>query len=171
MVESGDYAWNSGMFMWRPGVILREIERHMPALFRGLCDIRDGLGTRGLDDVLKETYPALPAESIDYGVMEKADRVVALKADFYWNDIGSWESIRDIHEEDADGNVTVGEHVLVDSRNNTVFSPDKTVGVLGLDDVVVVDGGDAILVCKRERVQEVRRIVEVLTERGKEESI
>jgi mannose-1-phosphate guanylyltransferase len=104
--------------------------------------------------------------------MEKADNVVVLRGEFYWNDVGNWESVREVYPGDEAGNVVVGEnHVFVDSSRNTVFAPNKTVGVIGLDDIVVVDGGDAILVCKRERTQDVRAIVDKLKKKRQEELI
>lgn len=166
-VAAGNYLWNSGMFMWRPSVIRGAIAEHLPALAEVLRKIGGRLGTEPADDVLKDVYPAAPATSIDYGVMEKARGVVVLRGDFDWNDVGSWESLREVFPEDPDGNVFVGDHVAVDSTGNTVFSPARLVGLVGVRDVVVVDGGDAILVCAREDVQKVRQIVEALQKSGK----
>jgi mannose-1-phosphate guanylyltransferase len=159
-VDSKNYFWNSGMFVWRTEVILEAIESLLPEVFQRLTEIDNALGTQELQNVLNSTYPKCPAVSIDYGVMEKAQNVVVLRGDFYWNDIGNWESIREVYSKDADGNVLVGDHLLIESHNNTVFSPDKLIGVVGLDNVVVVDGGDAILVCHRDHVQNVRALVE-----------
>jgi len=161
-VESGDYFWNSGMFMWTADVILDEISAHLPDLAAVLGRIEAESGTRQLSEVLKEQYPQAPSISIDYGIMEKAADVVVMKAEFDWNDVGSWEFIRDVHDADADGNVTVGDSVMIDAGGNTVVSPDRMVAILGVDDIVVVDGGDSILVCKRDRVQEVKKIVQAL---------
>ncbi|UCG52152.1 MAG: mannose-1-phosphate guanylyltransferase [Candidatus Latescibacterota bacterium] len=168
-LNDGSYFWNSGMFCWRPRVILEAIEKHIPELDVMLREFDDRLGTEDLDNVLNSIYSKAPSISIDYGVMEKADNVVVLRGDFYWNDVGSWESIRDVFPADSKGNVLVGDHVVLDSSKNTVFSPDRTVGLIGVEDVVIVDGGNAILVCKRDRVQQVREIVETLTKNGKEQ--
>jgi mannose-1-phosphate guanylyltransferase len=167
-VAAGNYLWNSGMFMWRPRVIRRAIAAHLPALDAVLGAIESRLGTEPLDIVLKSVYPDAPSVSIDYGVMEKADHVVVFRGDFGWKDVGSWESLREIFPEDSNGNVFVGEHVAVESSGNTVFSPGRVVGLVGVRDVVVVDGGEAILVCAREHVQKVRSIVEALKKSGKE---
>jgi mannose-1-phosphate guanylyltransferase len=164
-VEDGNYYWNSGIFMWTTEAILGEMETHIPDLYSILMRIESESGTRPLPDVLNELYPQVPSVSIDYGVMEKASNVVVIKAEFDWNDVGSWEFMRDVHPADSAGNVTLGDHVLIDANNNTVVSPERTVAVLGVDDVVVVDGGDTILVCKRDRVQEVKKIVKSLRER------
>ena len=170
-LEGGRHYWNSGMFMWTTEAILGAVSRHLPDLSSVLTQIQAGIGTRPLPDVLKALYHKAPSVSVDYGVMEKAEDVVVMKADFSWNDVGSWEFVRDINPADADGNVSVGEHVYVDATNNTVVSPDRTVGLLGVNDVVVVDGGDTILVCRRDRAQEVKKIVNTLKERNKNDLI
>ena len=170
-IEEGTYFWNSGMFFWRPSVIRRAIAEHLPELEDVLVGIEGRLGTEPLDNALKSLYSRAPSISIDYGVMEKAENVVVLRGDFYWNDVGSWESVREMYPEDSNGNVLVGDHVVVDSSGNTVFSPERMVGLVGVNDIVVVDGGDAILVCKRDRVQQVREVVESLKRNGKEHLI
>ncbi len=170
-LKSGDYFWNSGMFLWRPSVILAAIRRHLPDLDVMLLTLEKRMGTERLEDVLKSVYGNAPSVSIDYGVMEKADNVVVVRGDFRWNDVGSWESVRDLFPKDPNGNVLVGEHIVVDGSDNTVFSPDRLVGVVGLDNIVVVDSGDAILVTRRDRVQDVRDIVETLRRDGKDHLI
>jgi mannose-1-phosphate guanylyltransferase len=90
-----------------------------------------------------------------------------MRADFEWNDVGSWEFVRDVHPSDADGNVALGDHVVIEGSNNTIVARDRVVGLVGVDDLVVVDGGDAILVCRRDRVQDVKRIVAELKRRGR----
>jgi mannose-1-phosphate guanylyltransferase len=161
--------WNSGMFLWRTDTLLEGLARHLPELDEVLQRIVAAAGTRPLDQVLKDEYARAPSISIDYGLMEKADNVAVMRADFTWNDVGSWEFIRDVMPADADGNVLSGEHVAIDSTGNTVVSPDRLVGLLGVDNLVVVDAGDAILVCRRDRAQDVRRIVAELKRRGRNE--
>lgn len=169
--KSGRHFWNSGMFMWNTDVILEEIATHLPDLSAVLNRIGGEMGTRPLPEVLKDQYPHAPSISIDYGIMEKASDVVVLKAEFDWNDVGSWEFMRDAYGEDDNGNVSVGEHVTIDSSGNTIVSPDRTVAVLGVDDTIVVDGGDTILICKRERAQEVKKVVQILHERSRDDLI
>jgi len=163
-LAEGGFYWNSGMFVWRPSAILRAIERFVPDLATVLERIESAAGTESLVSVLKSTYGDAPSVSIDYGVMEKADNVVVASGDFYWNDVGNWESVREVYKEDDDGNVVVGDHILIDTKNSTIFSSDTLVGVVGLDDVVVVKSNDAILVCKRDRVHQVRDVVQRLKE-------
>lgn len=159
------YVWNSGMFMWRVEVILDAINRFLPDLGGAVSELKEG--TIELESVLKSIYPNITAESIDYGIMEKADNVVILKGTFFWNDVGSWESIRDLFPPDDQDNVLVGDHVVIDGTGNTVYSTDKMIGMIGVDDIVVVDGGNALLVCKRERAQEVRKVVDWLKKNGR----
>ena len=159
--------WNSGMFMWRTDTVLEGLARHLPELGAVLGRIASGMGTRPLAEVLNEEYVRAPAISIDYGLMEKAENVVALRADFDWNDVGSWEFIRDAYPADDQGNVAVGDHVLIDGSNNTIVSREQLVAIVGVDDVVVVEDGGAILVCRRDRVQEVKRVVAELKKRGR----
>jgi mannose-1-phosphate guanylyltransferase len=170
-MESGDHYWNSGMFMWTTDVILDEISTHLPELSDVLDRIGLEMGTRPLPEVLKEQYPQAPSISIDYGIMEKASDVVVIKAEFEWNDVGSWEFIRDVNETDEQDNVSVGEYVTIDAGGNTIVSPDRLVAILGVDDVVVVDGGDTILVCKRNRVQEVKKIIQALHARNRSDLV
>ncbi len=170
-IESETCYWNSGMFFWRTRVIRRAIALHLPELDSVLERIDRRLGTEPLEEVLNSEYSAAPAISIDCGVMEKARNVVVLRGNFDWNDVGSWESIREMHAGDSRGNVLVGDHIVLDGSENTIFSPDRLVGIIGVNDIVVVDGGDSILVCKRDRVQQVRDIVETLKKSGKEHLI
>jgi mannose-1-phosphate guanylyltransferase len=159
--------WNSGIFLWRTGTVLDRIGRHLPELDAVLHRVDAALGTRPLDEVLKGEYPLAPAVSIDYGVMEKADNVAVMPVDFSWNDVGSWEFIRDAHAPDAAGNVMLGEHVVIDGSNNTIVSRDRLVGLVGVDNVIVVSAGDALLVCRRDRAQDVKRVVAELKRRGR----
>lgn len=167
--EHDAYLWNSGMFMWRTDVIGRAIDRYLPQLGQAVSRLADGTGE--IQTVLNSIYETIPAESIDYGIMEKADNVVVCRGTFYWNDVGSWESIRDLFPHDEKENVLAGDHVVIDGSGNTVFAPDKMVGLVGVDDIVVVDSGDALLVCKRDRAQEVRKIVDWLKQNGREDLI
>ena len=170
-VDAGNYYWNSGMFVWTTEAILEAMATHLADLHEVLNRIAIEMGTRPLTEVLNELYPQTPSVSIDYGVMEKATNVVLMKAKFEWSDVGNWELIREVHPADANGNVFVGEHIAIDSTNNTVVSPDRPVAVLGVDDVVIVDCGDTILVCRRDRAQEIKKIVKTLRKDGRDKLV
>ncbi|RLB97588.1 MAG: mannose-1-phosphate guanylyltransferase [Deltaproteobacteria bacterium] len=170
-LAEGTYFWNSGMFFWRPSVIRRAIKTHIADLDRMLVDLDERLGTENMNDVLNDIYGSAPSISIDYGIMEKAGNVVVLRGDFYWNDVGSWESVREIFPKDADGNVLVGNHLVIGGGENTVFAPNRFVALIDVEGIAIVDSGDAILVCRRDSVQQVRDIVETLEKDGKENLI
>lgn len=165
-VESGEYLWNSGMFVWKVSAILAEMERQMPALYRGLMRIAAAIGARDEAAVTAEVFASTAAESIDYGVMEHAMNVAALVADFSWSDLGSWDSIEEVIPPDADGNVTVGKVVGLGCTGTTIYAEDRLVAGIGLTDMVVVDTADATLVCRKDMVQKVKDVVGVLKERG-----
>jgi mannose-1-phosphate guanylyltransferase len=169
-LADGDYLWNSGIFVFRADVILEEIRKAMPVLGEQLEAIGRALGTPSYKKVLARVFPECPSISIDYGVMEKSHRIAVVPADFGWSDVGSFAALPEVREQDALGNVVEGAGLVVDGRNNVVLgAPGRPLVVVGLDDVVAVDAGDAILVVARERAQDVRRAVEELTRRGRED--
>lgn len=166
-VAGTDHLWNAGMLFVRADVLLRAIERLMPATHAALVDIRDAIraGDPGrIADAMARVYPGLPSISIDHGVLEKlAGDVAVIRADFGWTDLGSWSSLADVRAPDADGNIVSGVAVLQDARGNIVVGEDDcAIALIGVDDLVVVKSGDAILVVPRARAQEVRDAVELL---------
>jgi len=168
-LESGDYLWNSGMFVWKASVILEEIAAHMPVLGRALADIDEALGGVGEKNVLEEAFETIDSESIDYGVLERSDKVCVLPANFDWSDLGSWSALDDVLEPGEDGNVTVGRVVSIDCNDTTFYAEDRLVAAVGLSDAIVVDTPDATLVCSKDKAQKVKDIVGILKEKGYEE--
>lgn len=169
-LADGSYLWNSGIFVFRADVILEEIARAMPVLGEQLAAIRKTIGTPAYGRTLKRVFPDCPSISIDYGVMEKSQRIAVVPADFGWSDVGSFAALPDVRPTDHLGNVAEGDALVIDGRNNVVLAgKERPVAVIGLDDVVVVDAGDAILVCRRDRAQDVRKAVDELGRRGREE--
>ena len=169
-LAQGDHLWNSGIFVFRADVILDEIRRAMPALGAQLDRIAAALGTPRAGRVLKKVFPECPAISIDYGVMEKSDRIAVVPAEFGWSDVGSFAALSDVRAADRQGNVVEGDALVVDGRNNVVLAqPGRPLAVVGLDDVIAVDAGDAVLLCRRDRAQDVRKVVEELRRRGRVE--
>lgn len=171
-LQSGGYSWNSGMFVWRADTILAEIERQMPELFRAVSSIASAWNTSRREDVLRERWNSLKSQTIDYGVMEKAERVAVLPAGgLGWSDVGSWDSLYEVLIPDADGNVAVNaEHIKIDSHHTLVYSANsqRLMVTIGLDDVIVVDSGDVLLVCKADQAQRVRDVVEQLKKSNRE---
>jgi mannose-1-phosphate guanylyltransferase len=161
-IESGDFLWNAGIFIWRADVILDEISQHLPDLFEGLLEIEKAIGTSEYEKELVRVYGQLKSISIDYGVMEKAKNVFLTKADFYWNDVGSWEAVYEVTEKDQDGNALVGDVYTEDTFNSYVFAPKKFVATIGVEDLIIIETKEALLVCNRKNTQDVRRVVEYL---------
>jgi mannose-1-phosphate guanylyltransferase len=169
-LAAGDYLWNSGMFVFRADVILDEIGAAMPALRAQLDRIARDLGTRRYARTLAKVFPECPSVSIDYGVMEKSQRIAVVPADFGWSDVGSFAALPEVRKTDARGNVTEGEAMVLDGKDSVVLATaGRPVAVIGLDDVIVVDAGDAVLVCSRDRAQDVRKAVDELARRGRED--
>jgi len=174
-LASNRYLWNSGMFFFTAERILADIKRYMPHLYGALERIGAAIGTDAYADVLAEAFSEVRSVSLDYGVMEHATadpdlppmRVVP--ADFGWNDVGHWAAIADFAESDRDGNIVTGDAVLVDTRGTIVHAEVGTIAVVGVDNLVVVKTGDAVLVCPRDRAQEVKRVVERLKRDEREE--
>ncbi|HUH96143.1 MAG TPA: mannose-1-phosphate guanylyltransferase [Anaerolineales bacterium] len=165
-LRSGGYSWNSGIFIWRTSVILAEIEKQMPTLAAALSVISKAWGTSRQTDVLRSHWRGLKSETIDYGVMERAENVAVLPASgLGWNDIGSWDTLFDVLFPDMTGNVSVNaQHLALETNNTLVYGADneRLIVTIGLDDTVVVDSGDVLLICKSDQAQKVRDVVEHL---------
>jgi mannose-1-phosphate guanylyltransferase len=170
--ESGNFYWNSGMFVWRAEVILEALEEEMPELYAGLMRIDQVLGTPDEARVTAEVFEALEAVSIDFGVLEHSRNCAVIAAhDFGWNDVGSWDAWAEHFAPDELGNLVRGDALLIDSQNCLVHSENRLTAVLGGENLIIIDSGDALLICPRDRVQDVRRIVEELKERGRRELV
>ncbi len=169
-LASGDYLWNAGIFVFRADRILEELAAHMPETKAPLQTIGKAVGKRTFETVLKKQFAKMPKTSIDYGVMEKAQNIAVVRADFGWSDVGSFSALPEVRKADAQGNVAEGESVLVDVRDSVVLAGKRPVAVIGVEGLVVVDAGDAILVCPKDRAQDVRKVVEAL-ERRKRASV
>jgi mannose-1-phosphate guanylyltransferase len=163
-LEKGGFYWNSGMFVWRVETILREIGRWLPELHKGLLRIEESIGTDREKEIVDRVYRDIKPISIDYGVMEKADNVLLMRGDFGWSDMGSWDSLWDVSEKDENGNAAHvrGLFVGVEAKNTLIHSPRKLVALVGVEDLIVVETEDSLLICKRGRSQDVKKVVEIL---------
>lgn len=162
-VDSGEFLWNGGIFVFRADVMLEAFAKHMPEMKKGLEALRAAAGKRTFPSVLKRVFPKLPSISIDYGVMEKAENIAVLPGDFGWSDVGSFAAIPEVRPADARGNVVSGpESILVDCDGCVVIGDKRPLAVVGMKDVVVVDAGDAVLVVPKDKSQDVRKVVEAL---------
>lgn len=168
-LESGDYVWNCGVFVWKASVIMDNIKKYLPELYDGLMRIYAAVGTPEEAKTVSEVYPALPSVSIDYGVMEKAENIKVVTGEFGWNDVGSWDMMGVLHRADENRNVIVGDAVVCGTKNSTIYSSGRTIAVLGMDGVVVAETPDAVLVCPREKAQDIKKIIESLKASGRTE--
>jgi mannose-1-phosphate guanylyltransferase/mannose-6-phosphate isomerase len=164
-LKDGHYYWNSGIFIWKTSVLLREIEQHAPSLYKGLMEIQKNIGTDKETEVIRQVFKRLESISIDYAVMEKTDRAAIIPADIGWSDVGSWTALDDVSRRDASGNVIAGNVIDIDSHDSIIYAEKRLVATIGLKDVVVVDTPDATLVCSKNRAQDVKKVVEVLKKR------
>lgn len=161
-LQSGDFLWNSGIFIWRVDVILDEFKRLLPDLYDGLMKIEQTLGTEKFHSTLEYVYGVVRGISIDYGVMEKAGSVYVIKGDFGWSDVGSWDEVSNISEKDENNNVVRGKVITRETSDSFIYSNDKLIVTIGVNDLIIITTDDAVLVCRRGKSQDVREIVDYL---------
>lgn len=172
LLRQGGWFWNSGIFVWRTDVIRERIRRFLPALFEAIEPAAERLGGPGGVEALRRAYGKLPRESIDYGVMEKTGDALLIEADFEWSDVGSWAALPGVRPVDASGNVVEGRWAGIETRGCVVFAaPGHLVATLGIRDLVVVQTEDATLVAPRDRVAELKKLVEKIGSEGFEEHL
>ena len=163
--DSGDYFWNSGIFFWRTDTILEAIRRRLPELYEGLEQLTPSIDTDRMEAALASVFPKLPRISIDYGVLEQADRVRVVEGRFPWDDVGTWRMLRSHMPADPHGNVTHGKVVAMDSSGNVLYTTgDHLVAALGVRDLIIVSTPDATLVTTRDNAERVRDLVARLKE-------
>ena len=169
-LRRGDYLWNSGMFIWRAEVFLGTVKKYLPRLYRDMQELKAVLGTRGEKKELEKVYARCPSISVDYGIMEKAPNVALMEARFGWSDVGSWSVLWNLWPKDPEGNVCLqggkGRILTLGSSGCVIRGEKNLIAVLGLKDMVVAQAGDAVLVCPRDRAQDVRLVLQELKERG-----
>lgn len=161
-LDSGDFLWNSGMFVWRADTILDELERHLPDTFEAFRPLADAIGTDGEEDALVSAFQGARSISIDYGVMERAERVYVVPGRFGWSDVGDWKAVFNLADKDQHGNAIRGLALLRGSARCLVASENRLVVLVGMHDTIVVETGDAVLVCHRDNAQQVKQVVDYL---------
>ena len=176
-LDSGDFLWNSGMFMMKSSIWLEQIGKHAPDILTA-CDKAFTQGKKELDfyRIDEEAFTACPSDSIDYAVAEKmvtdqTTKAAVVRLDAGWSDVGAWAELWNIGEKDADGNVTHGDVVTINSENSMLFSQQRLIAAVGLKDIVVVETADAILVSHRDQVQDVKEVVEWIKSEGRDEHL
>ena len=172
-LASGDFYWNAGIFVWRADRFLAEMESYLPEHYAGLQEIASLLGESGEPDLerVDGIYRGLESISVDYGIMERSDRVAVLPAEMGWSDVGSWASLRELLDKDDRGNILQGDVMALDTTGCLVRSEDRLVATLGLNGLIVVDTADALLICPEGRSQDVKKFPELLMEAGRPEAL
>lgn len=161
-LESGDFLWNSGMFIWRIDAILEEISKYMPELNDGLETIKKNLNSANFEETSRNIYGQLKNISIDYGIMEKSQKVYLIKGDFLWSDVGSWEEVYQLSKKNEDGNAIVGQVFTDITSDSYIYSPNKFTAVIGAENFIVINTDEALLICRRDKTQDVKKIIEHL---------
>lgn len=164
-LESGLYFWNSGIFAWKVSSIQKKLEKHAPEIFSSINKI---FAENNDNKSVTEIFSKIPAVSIDTAIMEKADNVIVIPGqNFTWSDIGSWESWMETTGADSQDNVIQGDVIALDSKGCGIVGKKRLIAAIGIEDLVIVDTDDAILICKKDRCQDVKKVVEMLKEKGR----
>ncbi len=161
-LKEGTYFWNSGIFMFKASVFLKEAEKHAPEIINILNEFNFAKS----DEIPFVNFDKMPNISVDYAVMEKSNKIALIKLESDWNDLGSWKSIYDISNKDKNGNVFIGHALDKDSKNSFVYASSKLVATIGLEDTIIVETEDAILACKKDQAQNVKHIYNTLKEQN-----
>jgi len=164
LLKDKRYYWNSGIFIFNPSVMLGEVKKFRFDAYRIIQGMGDG-------SKLKKMWQSLPSVSIDYAVMEKTKKMALLPADYGWMDMGSWEAIGQILKKDKSGNIIMGNCVSLESKNTLVWSDNRLIATLGLNDTIIVNTKDAVLVCAKDKAQDVKKLVQILKQRNLKEQI
>ena len=161
-LASHRYLWNSGMFVWKTSSILANIEKLMPDIYEGLVRIEAAVGTPDYESVLETEYQAFRSESIDFGVMEKAENIYTLPASFGWDDVGNWLAVERINPTNEYGNYIEGDVITIGTKASTICGGKRLIAAVGVEDLIVVDTDDAVLICAKDSTQDVKKVIENL---------
>lgn len=159
---SEEYIWNSGMFVWKTSTIMYNIKTLLPDMHNGLLEIKESIGSENYKSVLNTAFSRFQSISIDYGVMEKAKNIYTLPGAFGWDDVGSWLAVERINKTNENGNVIKGNVITVNCKNNIIEGSNKLIAAIGMEEVVIVDTDDALLICKKNRIADIKKVVENL---------
>ena len=161
-VASGDYLWNSGMFIWKVSSILSNMENLMPAMYDGLKKIESSIGTHDQEQVLESEFINFKSESIDYGIMEHAKDIYIIPGAFGWDDVGIWLALERINSTNEFGNVVNGNVISIDTKNSIIHGNEKLIATVGLKDIIIIDTEDALLICDKDSTQDIKKVIENL---------
>src|SRR5690554_1190124 len=166
-LHQGGFYWNSGLFIFKVSVFIDAVKKFAPILYKDLQTIQAEIGKISYESTLESIYPMVESISIDYGIMEHADNIYLVEGNFQWNDLGSWDSVYNYSTKDEEGNAGIGENIFVNTNNSYASTDEGIVAIIGLDDVVVVREGNAVMVCKRDQAEDVKVVVERLKQLNK----
>lgn len=161
-LSSGSYLWNSGIFIWKTSVIISNFKRYLPRLYKSMLPLIDYIDRDHHEDIIREIYPHLQSTSIDYGILERSDEVVVIPGDFGWNDIGSWDALGAIIPPDEFGNIIKAKHLGIQTRNSIIYGDERLITTIGIEGLIIADTKDALLICSKDRAQDVKDIVVLL---------
>lgn len=171
-LQEGSYYWNSGMFVWRASVILAEIQRYLPSVYRiAQIILEENRAGIAFQQAVEKHFANMPSISIDYGVLEKSDRVSLIPCDIGWNDVGSWQAVHEISAKDENGNALQGNVIAVECKNSLIRAEKRLVAAIGVEDLCIIETADAVLISKSDQTQRVREVVDALHEKGATEHI
>jgi mannose-1-phosphate guanylyltransferase len=172
-LEAGNYYWNSGMFFWKNSVLRQNLTKFLPSTMEGMNRYRKSIGTSGEKEVLREEFEKLENVSIDYAIMEKAEKVSMVRSDFDWDDLGTWNALERFFPSDVEGNIILGESVSVETTGTVIYNPEgKTsplVATYGLKDMLIVVKDDVVMVCPKSKAPDLKKLVKELKKRKLEQ--
>ncbi|NFI93515.1 mannose-1-phosphate guanylyltransferase [Clostridium botulinum] len=161
-LSSGEYLWNSGIFVWKTSTILNSFEVYLPEVYQGLMKIGDSINTRFEHETLKDIFFNFKSESIDYAIMEKYKKIYTVPGSFGWDDVGSWLALERTYQTNEDGNIVEGNVITVNVKNSIIQANKKLIATVGIEDIIIVDTEDSILICDKKNVQDVKKVIENL---------
>lgn len=161
-LQAGNYYWNSGIFVWKIEVIRKYIEKLMPEMHDLLETMKLGFKQYKRDDVIRSEFSKMPDQSIDYGIMEKADNIYVIPCKLGWDDVGSWTALDRINNQDDNGNVIKGNTLNIDTKRCIIESNGKLIATLGVEDLIIVETDDVTLICKKDKAQEIKSLIKEL---------
>ncbi|ADQ14109.1 mannose-1-phosphate guanylyltransferase [Halanaerobium hydrogeniformans] len=167
-LEAGNYLWNSGIFVWNIKTILASFKKYLPEIYQSMLKIKKALGSENETEIIRTEFEKMPEITVEYGIMEKIENIYVIPGSFGWDDLGSWPALARIKKSDQEGNIVVGKHYGIDTTNSIIYSQDKVITTIGLDNLVIVDTDDAILICDKDRAQDVKKIRDILAAAGLE---
>lgn len=167
-LESGEYLWNSGMFVWKVSTILKSIHNYLPETYNGLVNIKAALRTSTYDNVLLKEFIQFSADSIDYGIMEKSSNIYVVPGNFGWDDVGSWLAVERIKPIDSDDNIITGNVTSYNTQNCIIEADNKLIATVGIKDLIIVDTEDATLICSKTSSGNIKELLKLLREEKKD---